>query len=530
VTFDPLLHLLASIPPASRVPLLLMVAGLLLLAFLQRGRGARAAGPRPRAARWASRQDLRPLLADRPPARGLLLGRYERAWVAVQPTEKRRELAHALVVGPPRSGKGLLAVSQLLTWEGSAIVNDLKGELFDATAGYRSRFSRILVVDPRGLGQRFDPLAGRTSEDECLAAAVAMLDASSATGDSSDFVMRASAMLAALFRAAALEGVPGLLYARQATRRDLLTVAHRLQELDPALAVQLLAADPDSKWQDDRFLRSTWGTLVTRLAPLVTEAAVRTFGGSDFRPSELYTSAAPVTVYLRWPERNLEALVPLVRLVWDTLLGELIEWWAAATPAARAKATPVLCLVDEAARTPIPAIPEYMATVAGYGISVWVAVQSLAQLETSYGPARAATIRDSADAHVYYRQRDVETAEALSRRTGSMLVHGRSNSHSQGSASTPTANWSEGYSEREQPLLLPHEVLQLDAEHVIAFAGGVPPARLGRIDWRNDAQLREFVGQTPPAVPSIPETPLVDWQPAQRVPAASTSSTRSLDD
>ncbi|MDQ6670216.1 MAG: hypothetical protein M3069_05620 [Chloroflexota bacterium] len=34
--------------------------------------------------------------------------------------------------------------------------------------------------------------------------------------------------------------------------------------------------------------------------------------GSDFRPSELYTSSQPVTVYLRWPERNLEALVRLV--------------------------------------------------------------------------------------------------------------------------------------------------------------------------------------------------------------------------
>ena len=290
MTFDTLLHYLGTIPPASRLPLLLAAAGLVLLAFLQRGRGVKAEGPRPRAARWATRQDLRPLLADHPPARGLLLGRADRSWVAVQPTALRRELAHALVVGPPRSGKGLLAVSQLLTWEGSVIVNDVKGELFDATAGYRSRFSRIVVIDPRGPGQRFDPLADRTSEDECLAAAVAMLDASSAHGDSNDFVLRASTMLAALFRAAALEGVPGLLYVRQAVRRDLVTVAHRLQDLEPALAVQLLAADPDSKWQDDRFLRSCWGTLVTRMAPLVTEAAVRTFGGSDFRPSELYTS------------------------------------------------------------------------------------------------------------------------------------------------------------------------------------------------------------------------------------------------
>jgi type IV secretory pathway TraG/TraD family ATPase VirD4 len=178
------------------------------------------------------------------------------------------------------------------------------------------------------------------------------------------------------------------------------------------------------------------------------------------------------------------------------------------------EASPVLCLVHAAVRTPIPAIPEYMATVAGYGISVWVAVQSLAQLETSYGPARAATIRDAADAHVYYRQRDVHTAEALSRRTGPMLVHGRHNGTSQGA----TANRSEGYTEREQPLLLPHEALQLDAEQVIIFAGGTPPARLGRIDWRNDPELNDLVDQEPPDVPAIPEIVLPDW-PAPTKPA-----------
>jgi type IV secretory pathway TraG/TraD family ATPase VirD4 len=242
MSFDALLTVWVSIPPLSRPFLVLVPISLVMLVFLNRTPSARAEGPRPRAARWATRRDLRPLLANRPPARGILLGRADRSWVAVQPTALRRELAHALVVGPPRSGKGLLAVTQLLTWEGSCIVNDLKGELFDLTAGYRSKFSHIVVIDPRGLGQQFDPLAGRTSEDECLAAAVAMLDASHAGKDASDFVMRAAAMLAAIFRAAAIEGVPALLYARQAVRRDLVAVAERLQDLDPALAVQFLAA------------------------------------------------------------------------------------------------------------------------------------------------------------------------------------------------------------------------------------------------------------------------------------------------
>jgi len=75
-----------------------------------------------------------------------------------------------------------------------------------------------------------------------------------------------------------------------------------------------------------------------------------------------------------------------------------------------------------------------------------------------------------------------------------------------------------------------HEVLQLDAEHVVAFAGGTPPARLERIDWRNDAPLRELVHQPAPTVPVIPATPLSDWQPpAQPVPSTATGP-RSLDD
>jgi hypothetical protein len=172
------------------------------------------------------------------------------------------------------------------------------------------------------------------------------------------------------------------------------------------------------------------------VTPLVTEAAVRTFGGSDFCPSDLYTSTQPVTVYLRWPERNLDALVPLVRLVWDTLLGEMIEWWAAATPAARAKASPVLCLVDEAARTPIPAIPEYMATVAGYGISVWVACRAWRSWRRATGPLE----QPRSEMPLMPTCTTASATCIPPRRSrggpGPMLVHGRHNGTSQGNASS----------------------------------------------------------------------------------------------
>ena len=49
----------------------------------------------------------------------------------------------------PESGKGVgLVVPTLLTWPGSAIVHDIKGENWTLTAGWRARFGRVLLFDP----------------------------------------------------------------------------------------------------------------------------------------------------------------------------------------------------------------------------------------------------------------------------------------------------------------------------------------------------------------------------------------------
>src|SRR4029450_5304356 len=56
---------------------------------------------------------------------------------------------HVLCFAPTRSGKGVgLVVPTLLTWPGSAIVHDIKGENWTLTAGWRSRFGRAVLFDP----------------------------------------------------------------------------------------------------------------------------------------------------------------------------------------------------------------------------------------------------------------------------------------------------------------------------------------------------------------------------------------------
>ena len=154
--------------------------------------------------RFATTFELSQLLCHTPAPDGLLLGSRKAGFVTVLPTPQRRELGNLLVVAPTRGGKGLLAVSQLLSWKHSVIVNDIKGELFTATAGYRSTLGKVYVIDPTGVGDCYDPLHGKQTEDEFYSASSHLLFQAN-EGEGRIFTERATVMLTQLFLAARAE-------------------------------------------------------------------------------------------------------------------------------------------------------------------------------------------------------------------------------------------------------------------------------------------------------------------------------------
>ena len=92
-------------------------------------------------ARWATREDIRKagLLSDT----GVVLGQFHNNYLRHDGAE------HVLCFAPTRSGKGVgLVIPSLLTWPGSAIVHDIKGENWQLTAGFRARHGRVLLFDP----------------------------------------------------------------------------------------------------------------------------------------------------------------------------------------------------------------------------------------------------------------------------------------------------------------------------------------------------------------------------------------------
>ncbi len=450
--------------------------------------------------RFARLDELTSITSANPDPTSLLIGvNHLKKFLLVRPNKTRRELGNMLIVAPTRGGKGLLAVSQLFTWKHSVLVNDLKGDLFQQTAGYRATLGEVYVIDPTGVGHRYDPLASRISEDQLYSASARLLY--KPNEHEPIFTQRATTMLQQLFLAARKEGVPPLPYTRQITRLGLAGAAKRLHELSPELATQFLDVGFEEATFTDRFLLSAWGTLTASIKPLLTETVVRCFHGSDFKPADLMQTDRPITVYFRWPERDLLALSPLVRLLWGSIIDELITTYDKAEGKG---CKPVLLLVDEAGRTAIPSLADHATTVVGRGISLWVAIQSLEQLRAEYGEARAQVIMDNMETQIYYRPSGQKTADYLEHCLGRKSGYARSQTLKDGDET------SQGRAEQGIPLMTAQAIKQMKDEQIIGFHRRLPPFRKKRIDWR---QHPEFIQKRQLPAPKLSALPPLELHP-----------------
>jgi type IV secretion system protein VirD4 len=454
-------------------------------------------------ARFARAHELADMLTGSLPTDSLLLGVGALSRILhVRSTSERQELGNLLVVAPTRGGKGLLATSQLLTWQHSVIVNDIKGELFDQTAGYRQTFSRVYVLDPRGIGHRYDPLHGQETEDELYASAKNLLY-EPGEGEGKAFTQRATKILTLLFLAGRERNrqtgvdLPLLPFVGQLTDLGLYSAAAVLNAISPAIATRLLDGDysPERAYEENKFLTSSWESLTARLFPLLTEKTRSCFSGSDFTGGEVIRGEKPLTVYLRWPESDVLAKAPLITLVWESLIKEMIDTYDRARGEG---CRPVLLLVDEAANSPIPSLHRYAATVAGRGISLWLALQALSQLDGLYGKHKADTIKNNCDTQLYYRQASLETAKYIEGTLGFTSGFARSQTIREGQEA------SESRGEQAVALLTAQEIQQLSSTEIIGRHANRPPFRAKRMDWRAFPKLNMRRALAPPRLLPLP--------------------------
>jgi type IV secretory pathway TraG/TraD family ATPase VirD4 len=301
-------------------------------------------------------------------------------------------------------------------------------------------------------------------------------------------------------------------YAGQLMQLPINQVAAHLQALSPELATTFLSGvyDPQKDYDEKKFLTSSWETGTSRLYPILSDEILRCFDGSDFTASDLLTSRNPVTVYLRLPEAELEALAPVVRLISQTIMHDAITTYDTRKGSG---CSPVLFLLDEAGQVKIPHLYEYATTVVGRQMSLWVAIQSITQLEV-YGQANAETLLDNMDTHIFYRQRRT-TAKYLEEELGRRSAYSRSQSTREGGYET------QGISEQGVALMTANQIKQMDDSDILVFHHNLPPFRARRMNWLEHLVLKQRQAKQPPTLSPLPPlTPIALRSPLTLADAA----------
>jgi type IV secretion system protein VirD4 len=249
------------------------------------------------------------------------------------------------------------------------------------------------------------------------------------------------------------------------------------------------------------FLPDAWATMTGKLSPFFTEGVLKMCGGSDFEAADLVRE--PSTLYLMFAEGELRYTAKVFQVVVLALTTGLVRHADLDPDGER---VPMLLALDEAGRTPIPGLEDLVSTIGGRGMSALIYVQDLAQLEAAYGRYEAQVIRGNCHTQLYYRPTDYDTAAPVSRRCGQMSVR---DVHVSG-----TFGEKRSYGQRARELVTPDEVMQMENEHVIVFAGKKPPILGHRLEWFNLFAGVEGLMETPP--PDIPELPLPQIAAADR--------------
>jgi type IV secretion system protein VirD4 len=446
-------------------------------------------------ARWAAFADVRDagLLAPR----GVVLGLLDDDYLRHDGPE------HILAVAPTRSGKGVgLVVPTLLTWTGSAVIHDIKGENWQLTAGWRSRFSDCLLFDPTNpASTRFNPLlevrCGENEVRDVQNIADILVDPEGVRDRRDHWEKTAHALLTGailhvlyaeadktLNRVATFLADPARSIER--TLRIMLTTNHLGIQAAPQVhpVVASVARELLNKSENER--SGVVSTAMSFLGLYRDPIVGRATACSDWRIAELTDPSQPVSLYLVVPPSDISRTRPLVRLILNQIARRLTE--KLETLAAPANRRLLLMLDEFPALGRLEFFETALTFLAGYGVRAFLIAQSLHQIEKAYGPNNA--ILDNCHVRVAFAPNDERTARRLSDALGTMTEE-RAQRNLAGHRLSPwLSHLAVSSQETPRPLLTQGEVLQLPADAALVLVSGTPPIRARKLAYYADRNFR----------------------------------------
>ncbi|HEV7437684.1 MAG TPA: type IV secretory system conjugative DNA transfer family protein [Pseudorhizobium sp.] len=429
---------------------------------------------------------------------------------------------HLLTVAPNRSGKGVsMIIPNLLTYKGSVLVIDPKGENAMITAHRRVQLGqKLYVVDPwmiTGITpSRFNPLdwvkaAGIDMSENAMILASAIVVA---LGKDDPFWMEeAKALIVGFILYVVIDeqedGQRHLGRVRDLLMLDGDNLKRLFQRMANSTNAVVRSTGTRSLQKDEKLLSNVLASAQAQTHFLDSPHVRESLSASDFSFDEL--KAGPTSIYLVLPSDRLDTFGRWLRL----LIQQAITVSARNIEAKPEK--PVLFLLDEmAALGRLSMVEQAFGLMAGYGIQLHGVVQDLSQLKRIYGDGWE-TFISNAGAIQYFGSRDEMSASYFSKLCGVTTVWNWSTAISKafgtssgkdGVTSSETTTESDTRAASQRHLAHADELMRLHGDKQLVFIENLDPIIAYKTPWFEDEELKSLGNNLhAPKLPTVKPAP-----------------------
>jgi type IV secretion system protein VirD4 len=468
-------------------------------------------------ARWAGVEEIRK--AEMTQSAGVFLGLFEEHYLRHEGPE------HVLTFAPTRSGKGVgLVVPTLLSWPASAVIHDIKGENWNLTAGWRSRFSHCLLfnpVDPSSAA--YNPLLevrrGTHEVRDVQNIADILVDPEGALErrnhwEKTSHALLVGAILHVLYAGQdkTLCGVANFLSdpasTFELTLHRMMSTPHLGDATHPVVASAAREVLNKSDNERSGVLSTAMSFLGLYRDPTVASVTSR----CDWRIADLISAKHPVSLYLVVPPSDISRTKPLIRLILNQIGRRLTESLDGSDGIER-KHQLLLMLDEFPALGRLDFFETALAFMAGYGLRAFLIAQSLNQIDKAYGQNHS--ILDNCHVRVTFATNDERTAKRISETLGTATELRAQRNYAGHRLAPWLGHLMVSRQETARPLLTPGEVMQLPSDEAVVMISGLAPIRAKKIRYFTDINFKPRVLPAPELQPGqyadSPAARIDDW-------------------
>lgn len=387
---------------------------------------------------------------------------------------------NVLLVGPQRQGKGVgVIIPSLLELDEHVVVIDVRGETWDATAGYRhtchslNRCLRLSLTQPGSVRFSLPQAIRKGTAYEFMDAALLgdmMVDPGSNKPDRDHWEKTAKALITC-----------GLLYEVHQRRwptlanmasfwsqpgQDVTTTLQHVIDTAPTKQVAELAQEVLNKAGNEA--SGVLSSMMTQLFLFRDPTLAANTARCDFRLEDFTRQGPPWTsLYIVLSPGEEEYLRPFLRMFLRMALQRWLEM-----SAQKHRITLVMDEFNSWGR--VPFFAQNLAVLGGRGIRTLLAVQNIPQLRDTYG--HADLITEQCKVRLYFGAQGHTTGQEISRQIGTgTATTMQESTRAQGWSWAMADSRTQQAQQHARPLLTESEAMEIPDDRVLITMTGHPP-------------------------------------------------------